>query len=203
MVSGDDFALKIQTTPTSWILQEKGYQPAERWVAPFMYCSNSLDLLKQNPGPIGVRFDNVSPIIIQQFHEAFAFWNHILDIEFYDDNTESCAIEVFGSDLPDDDLVGIAQFPDNPMYQGQILVNAAATSDLTYNNYVLAWIHELGHILCLRHNTNSNSIMYRRLLRNTSFQMVPSSFGILDNQDIKKLQMRHHIKPLYRGLNMF
>jgi hypothetical protein len=43
---------------------------------------------------LGVRYDTTDPVVIQQFHPAFDFWTKVLDADFHDEQSTSCAIAV-------------------------------------------------------------------------------------------------------------
>lgn len=43
---------------------------------------------------IGVRYDISDRVVIQQFHRAFDFWAKLLDADFHDDRSTSCAIAI-------------------------------------------------------------------------------------------------------------
>ena len=113
---------------------------------------------------IGVRYDISDRIVIQQFHRAFDFWEKLLDSDFHDDQSTSCAVAIVeGTDnlLPRHAaIVARAQLPDRLNFHGWIAVDRTASFYLGEDEATAIWIHEIGHLLGLKHNSSPTSIMF-------------------------------------------
>jgi hypothetical protein len=112
---------------------------------------------------IGVRYDGADPVVARQFHRAFGFWSTLLYTEFYDEHSTSCAIAIVDGSkavLSKPGVVARAQLPDRSEFYGWIAVDPKASTYLADGEAVAIWIHEIGHLLGLKHNPSAASLMY-------------------------------------------
>lgn len=169
---------------------------AERpnWTGPYERCVNSGELRKIAHLSIGVRYDVPDPLIVEQFHRAFNFWANVLDADFYDEPSASCALAVVQGteDVLRGFEVASTQFPDRPNFEGWIAVDPKANSYLTDGEAVAAWAHEIGHLLGLKHNPAPRSLMYY-------IDVGPAS--ILDAFDLRALAQLHSLRWTHLALS--
>jgi hypothetical protein len=134
------------------------------WTGPYEPCYNSAGLKKSGAMSIGVRYDISDRLVIQQFHRAFDFWTQILQADFHDEPSTSCAIAIVDGTqqvLPENRaIVARAQLPGRTNFNGLIALDPRASSYLTDGEAVAIWIHEIGHLLGLKHNPSPMSLMY-------------------------------------------
>jgi hypothetical protein len=163
-------------------------EPAANWSADYPQCSHRSDLLKRGPLNLGVRFNTSNPVLAQQFRRAMDFWASVLDLQWHEDSTENCSMEL--SDGERDlfeptpkNMVARSQFPDRRDFQGWIVFNPAVT--LTPAESYRISVHEIGHILGLRHNSNTRSLMYDLDLECSQE---------LDAADLASLRARHKLR---------
>ena len=159
------------------------------WTGPYQPCLNSAELKKTGHMRIGVRYDISDRFVTQQFHQAFDFWSRLLDAEFYDEQSPSCAIAVVeGSKalLKETNVVARAQFPDRPKFHGWVAVDSKASAYLSDSEAVAIWIHEIGHLLGLRHNPSAASLMF----------YIVYATNELDSADLRALASLHSFRPI-------
>jgi hypothetical protein len=94
-----------------------------------------------------VRLATANLSLAQQFRRAMDSWASILDLDWHEDDTENCSIQLIDGKLPD-----------RLDFQGCIAFNPLQT--LTNNELYRIAVHEIGHILGLRHSANVTSVMY-------------------------------------------
>lgn len=157
------------------------------WTGPYQPCRNSGGLKNSRYLHIGVRYDISDPLIVQQFHQAFAFWAKVLDADFYDDQSTSCAIAIVPAthDQLSGSAVAHAHLPDRANFQGWIAIDAKASAYLSPGEAVPIWTHEIGHLLGLKHNASPLSLMY--------FIDVDSTCR-LDSTDLRALSRLHTLR---------
>jgi hypothetical protein len=158
------------------------------WTAAYLPCRNSAELKRTGHLNIGVRYDIADPVVIQEFHEAFAFWSRVLDADFYTDQSSSCAAAIVSATgrLLSASMVARAQFPDRGRFGGMIAIDPAANKYLSRGEAVAIWTHEIGHLLGLKHNPSPASLMY-------FIDVDPSS--TLDSSDLRALSRLHALRP--------
>jgi hypothetical protein len=135
---------------------------------------------------LGVRISTSNSILAQQFEKAMGFWAEVLDLEWHEEKSQDCAIQVvdgtpaiFNFCLC---LSARSQLPDRPAFQGWIAFNPRVK--LTKEEMFMDSVHEIGHLLGLRHNPSESSIMfYLGLDKATS----------LDASDLEALAARHQL----------
>jgi hypothetical protein len=134
---------------------------------------------------IGVRYDLADPVVARQFHRAFDFWSTLLDAEFYDEQSASCAVAIVDGSkavLNKTGVVARAQLPDRLEFYGWIAVDPKASTYLADDEAVAIWIHEIGHLLGLKHNPSPASLMY---------YMDADAKSKLDAADLRALASLH------------
>ena len=140
---------------------------------------------------LGIRYDISDQIVIRQFHRAFDFWAKLLDADFHDEQSMSCAIAVVDATdtvlLHSGTIVARAQLPDRMHFQGWIAVDPRASSYLADDEATATWIHEIGHLLGLKHNSSPRSIM---------FGLDVDGSSKLDSQDLRTIASEHALRPI-------
>lgn len=138
-------------------------EPIANWTANYPSCGRHAELLKRGPMSLGVRLATANPKLAQQFKLALDFWATVLDLEWHEDDSGNCSIELIDGnrDLFEPEPQNMAarsQFPDRQGFQGWIVFNPAVSLNLT-ELYRIS-VHEIGHMLGLRHSANTLSLMY-------------------------------------------
>ncbi len=165
-----------------------GAEPLRNWTAKFAPCHHHGELLRSGPMNLGVRFTTANPILAQEFRAALNFWSKVLDLSWYEDNSENCAVEV-GDGARDlfepepENMAARSQFPDRLAFQGWIAFNPAVA--LSKTELYRISVHEFGHMLGLRHNPNIRSLMY-------SLDM--DCADSLDSVDLAALAAHHKLR---------
>ena len=158
------------------------------WRANFPPCKQHSELLKQGPMNLGVRIATANPVLAEEFRAAMDFWAKVLDLQWYEESTQNCSIEVTDGERalfePEpENMAARSQFPDRRDFEGWIAFNpAVALSKM--ESYRIS-VHEIGHILGLRHSTNIKSLMY-------GFDLDDCEW--LDPVDLASLASRHKLR---------
>jgi hypothetical protein len=110
-----------------------------------------------------VRVATANQFLAEQFRRAMDAWARILDLDWHEEDTQNCSIQVLdgGLDLfqPKPQLiVARSQLPDRLDFQGWIAFNPAQT--LEEADFYRISVHEIGHMLGLQHSSNARSVMY-------------------------------------------
>jgi len=137
---------------------------------------------------LGVRLATSNPALAAGFKEALNFWASILDLNWHEDDSGNCAIELVDGqrDLfePEpDNMAARSQFPDRQGFQGWIVFNPAVP--LSRTELYRISVHEIGHMLGLRHSSNTLSLMYGLDL---------DCSESLDAQDLAALAAHHKLR---------
>ena len=112
---------------------------------------------------LGVRFATANPSLATEFRSAMNFWSKILDLEWYEDDSDNCSVEIADGrrelfQPEPDNMAARSQFPDRLAFQGWIAFNPAVK--LSPAELYRISVHEIGHMLGLRHSANIRSLMY-------------------------------------------
>lgn len=163
----------------------EGETPAN-WSANYPPCNRHSELLRQGHMDLGVRVATTNPSLAEQFRRALDSWARILDLDWHEDDTQSCSIQLVDGERELFESAAIAarsQFPDRLDFQGWIAFNPAQTLSETD----LYWIsvHEIGHVLGLQHSGNATSVMYFLNL---------DGLGWLDPTDLAALATHHKLR---------
>jgi len=162
-------------------------EPAN-WTANYPPCKRHAELLKHGPMNLGVRVATANLNLAHQFKQAMDFWARILELEWHEDNTENCSMELIdGSpelfEAAPEIMVARSQFPDRTRFQGWIVFNPAVV--LTKPELYRISVHEIGHMLGLRHNPSTKSLVY---------DLDLESSECLDFADLASLSARHKLR---------
>ena len=132
------------------------------WVGNFEPCLRSSELVKTGHMDLGVWFNTSNPVLAKEFRRAMNFWAKVVDMSWHEDNSTDCSIQVLDG-TPDlfkasEALVARSQFTDWDNFQGWIAFDRKVP--LTKTEIYLTAVHEIGHMLGLKHNSSTRSIMY-------------------------------------------
>jgi hypothetical protein len=137
---------------------------------------------------IGVRFVTANSLLAAQFKSAMDFWSRIVDMTWHEEDTDDCAMEL-GDGVRDlfatapDTLAARSQFPDRSGFHGWIAFNPVVR--LGKAELFRISVHEIGHVLGLRHSTHVRSLMY-------AFDLDCSD--LLDAADLSALAAHHRLR---------
>jgi hypothetical protein len=162
-----------------------GQRPPGDWTGDYPPCERHHDVVKRDRMDLGVRFSTSNPQLAAEFARALDFWAGVLDMTWHKENNEQCAIQIVDghSGLFQPAQVARAQFPDAPSFQGWIAFNHEASLPAT--DLFLTAVHELGHMLGLRHSASASSVMYFLHTGGNVF---------LDSADIASLAKYHKLR---------
>ena len=137
---------------------------------------------------LGVRVATANPVLAQQFRSAMDFWAKILDLRWHEESTQNCSIELVDGERslfePEpENMAARSQFPDRRDFEGWIVFNPVVA--LTKIESYRISVHEIGHMLGLRHSTNTKSLMY-------GFDLDDSES--LDTTDLATLADHHKLR---------
>ena len=163
-------------------------EPAANWTANYPPCGRHAELLKHGPMNLGVRLATSNPALAEEFKLALNFWATVLDLDWHEDKSGNCAIELVDGqrDLFEPEPQSMAarsQFPDRLGFQGWIVFNPAVA--LSRTELYRISVHEIGHMLGLRHSANTLSLMYGLDLECSES---------LDAQDLASLAAHHKLR---------
>lgn len=163
-------------------------KPRWNWTSADAPCAKYDDLLKPVLGDIGVRFD-AGEAWAGAFRWAIGFWNTVLAANLHEDkDLNTCAVRIIegGPNILDHTVVARSQIPDWTGFQGKIAVSPEAAKHMSRSEMYGTAVHEIGHILGLKHNPSCGSVMY--------FLNVDGS-DALDRDDILELRKHHQLRP--------
>jgi Matrixin len=135
--------------------------PAPNWSGQYAPCNRHPDLLNHGHVNLGVRIATANPALARQFERAMEFWRGVVDLDWHEEDSVECSVQLVDGEPDLFDGSGIAarsQFPDRPEFQGWVAFNPG--SKLTEHEMFIVSVHEIGHLLGLAHNPSGSSVMY-------------------------------------------
>ena len=156
------------------------------WTSADEPCAKYDDMKRPVLGDIGVRIDANEPWV-DEFRKALSFWNTVLAAHFHEEtNLSVCAIRIIigGPDILNNGIVARSQLTGRNNFRGKIAVSPGAATAMSSEEMYGAAVHELGHMLGLRHNASSRSVMYFLNVNGTE---------VLDSEDILDLSSHHKL----------
>ena len=90
-----------------WVLVSFSVAEAENqpnWSAGYPPCDRHSELLKHGHMDLGVRLATANPVLAEQFRRAMDSWARILDLDWHDDDTQNCSIQLVDGDRELSDL---------------------------------------------------------------------------------------------------
>lgn len=137
---------------------------------------------------LGLRISTSNSALAHEFEHALDFWSTVLDLEWHNENSDACALQLVDGTPALFDWCACtsarSQLPDRPEFQGWIAFNPRLK--LSRQEMFLDSVHEIGHLLGLSHNPSESSIMYFFGLE---------KFEWLEPSDLSALSMKHALKP--------
>jgi len=161
-------------------------ETATNWSSNYPPCNRHSDLLRQGHLDLGVRVATANPFLADQFRRAMDSWATILDLDWHEDDTENCSIQVVDGKRELFQTAAIAarsQLPDRLDFQGWIAFNPAQM--LSQSELYRIALHEIGHILGLQHSSSAMSVMYGLDVEGLEW---------LDPTDLTALARRHKLR---------
>src|SRR5271165_969246 len=143
---------------TTSLLEER----QSNWISADAPCARVDDLRNSILGNIGVKIDAAEPWA-HEFRRALSFWNTVLDANFHEEaNLNACTIRIVngGPDVLMKAVAARSQFTEWDNFRGKIAVSSAAVKEMDSVEMYAVAVHELGHMLGLKHNASSRSIMF-------------------------------------------
>jgi predicted Zn-dependent protease len=157
------------------------------WTSADAPCARYDDLRSPVLGRIGVKID-AGERWADAFRRALSFWNSVLDANLYEETSfDACAIRIIGGgpDILNHAVVARSQITEWNNFRGKIAVSPMAAKEMGSNEMYAVAVHELGHLLGLKHNMSGRSIMY--------FLDIDGS-EVLDSKDILDLSTHHRLR---------
>jgi hypothetical protein len=135
-------------------------RPTKKWTGHFEGCDRTEQVMTQGPMHLGVRFATSNPALAAEFRRAMDFWAGIVEMDWHEENSRECVIQVVdgSAELFKKSVIARAQLPGTPTFRGAVAFNrkiAWSASDL----YITA-VHEIGHVMGVPHSSNMASVMY-------------------------------------------
>jgi hypothetical protein len=160
-------------------------QRTSNWAGDFSPCAQRYELFKHEPMDLGVKISTTNRALALEFRLAMNFWSKVLDMRWHEDSSSSCAVQLVDgtSSILKRSIVARSQFTEWDNFQGWIAFNPQAP--LTETELYLTAVHEVGHMLGLRHNPSSHSVMYYLDLDGSE---------VLDQSDLTALSLRHKLR---------
>jgi len=168
-------------------IQARG-NPQSNWTSVDEPCAKYDNLRNPVLGDIGVRIDVNEPWA-DGFKRALTFWNTVLAANFHEEKSlGACSIRIIngGPDILNRAIVARSQITEMANFQGKIAVNQRAAKEMSSAEIYGTAVHELGHMLGLKHNPSILSVMY--------FLNVDGTES-LDTKDIADLSTHHQLRP--------
>jgi hypothetical protein len=156
------------------------------WSANYPPCNRHSELLRQGHMDLGVRVATANQVLAEQFRHAMDTWASILDLDWHDDDTENCSIQLVDGQRQLFQPAAVAarsQLPDRLFFDGWIAFNPGQA--LSAIEMYRISLHEIGHVLGLPHSSNPRSVMY-------SFNLEDQEW--LDPSDLAVLAIHHKLR---------
>lgn len=157
------------------------------WTSSDASCAKYNDLRKRVLGNIGVKID-ATEAWADGFRRALGFWNKVLAVNFHEEaNLDSCSVRIIDAppEIMSKAMVARSQLAERDNFRGEIAVSPAAAKVMSSAEIYGAAVHELGHMLGLKHNASSQSVMYFLNVKGTE---------VLDSHDILDLSAHHELR---------
>jgi hypothetical protein len=92
-------------------------------------CKQHAELLKRDHMELGARIDTVNPVLAKQFRRAMNFWTSVLDLQWHEENSNACSLQLTDArtGFLKMSIAAQAQNPQSPDFQGWIQFNAELT----------------------------------------------------------------------------
>lgn len=161
-------------------------KPKANWTSGDEPCAKYDSLRRPVLGEIGVKIDASEPWA-EAFRRALSFWNTVLVANFHEEtNLNACAVRIIngGPGILNNAIVARSQLTEWSTFRGKIAVSPGAATAMSSDELYGAAVHELGHILGLKHNASSRSVMYFLNVNGTE---------VLDSKDILDLSSHHKL----------
>ena len=160
-------------------------QRPSNWDGNFTPCNQRSELLKNGAMNLGVKISTSNPTLAREFRLAMNFWSQVLDMHWHEEDSNSCSVQLVEgtSAILKNSIVARSQFTEWDNFQGWIAFNPKAP--LTPVEMYLTAVHEIGHMLGLKHNPSTKSVMYYLDLEGSE---------VLDQTDISTLASRHKLR---------
>jgi hypothetical protein len=139
-------------------------------------------------GNIGVKIF-VNRAWANAFRRALKFWNSVLLVNFHEERSlNACSIRIVSGspEILNNAILARSQLIGRVNFRGKIAVSPRSAKEMNSAAIYATAVHELGHMLGLKHNPNSRSIMY--------FLDVDGD-QCLDREDILELSAHHELRP--------
>ncbi len=162
-------------------------RPQPNWTSADAPCAKYDDLRNPVLGDIGVRIDAAQPWA-DEFRRALRFWNTVLAANFHEEKSLNvCAVRIVdgGPAILKKLTVARSQLTDRASFRGVIEVSPRAAKFMSSDEMFSTAVHELGHMLGLKHNPSSQSVM---------FYLNVDGEQVLDSNDISDLNVRHKLR---------
>jgi hypothetical protein len=156
------------------------------WSAKYPPCDRHAELLRPEHMDLGVRLATSNRVLAEQFRRAMDSWASILDMDWHEDDTRNCSIQLIDGEhklFQSAAMAARSQLPDRSDFQGWIAFNPGKT--LSEIELYRISVHEIGHVLGLQHSSNAMSIMY-------SFDLDGQDW--LDPTDLATLATHHKLR---------
>ena len=103
-------------------------QRTANWSANYSPCDRHSELLNKTRLNLGVRFSTSNPQLAAECSRALDFWATVLDMEWHEDDSRSCAIQIVDGrqDLFTPGQLARAQLPARSGFQGGLPSTLAA-----------------------------------------------------------------------------
>ena len=172
--------LPVLTLPVSFADQRTA-----NWAGDFPPCNQRFELLKRDPMNLGVKIATTNPILAHEFRQALDFWAQVVDMNWHEDESNSCSMQLVDGTpaILKTSIVARSQFTEWENFQGWIAFNPKAP--LSNTELYLTAVHEIGHMLGLKHNPSVHSVMYYLDLEGSE---------VLDQSDLATLASRHKLR---------